>query len=128
MTALKVVGTIPVTCRVGAHKRPSYVKWKKALDAAAAKAAAVAQRPGGKLFSLRIELRLYAPGGPGSDLDNYVKPIQDALAERGVFGPATHKISPMKGDEHVDHLEVRRRHVSSEAKAGVLAEVWALEA
>jgi hypothetical protein len=34
----------------------------------------------------------------------------------------------MKGDEHIDHLDVRRRRVSSEAEAGVLAEVWALDA
>ncbi len=34
----------------------------------------------------------------------------------------------MKGDERVDHLDVRRRRVSSEAKVGVLAEVWALDA
>jgi hypothetical protein len=58
----------------------------------------------------------------------YVKPIQDALAERGIFGPVAHKKSPMKGDERVDHLDVRRRRVSSEAEAGVLAEVWALDA
>ncbi len=128
VTALKVVGTIPVTCRPGANKRPLYVEWKKALHAAAAKAAAGAQPTTSELFSLRIELRLYVPKGPGSDLDNYVKPIQDALAERGVFGPAAHEKSPMKGDEHVDHLDVRRQRVSSEAEAGVLAEVWALDA
>ncbi len=100
----------------------------KALHAAAAKAAAEARPTSSELFSLRIELRLYAPGGQGSDLDNYVKPIQDALAERGVFGPVPHKKGPMKGDERVDHLDVRRRRVSSEAEAGVLAEVWALAA
>lgn len=128
MTKLKVVGTIPVTCRPGANKRATYIKWKQALHAAAAKAKARARPANGELFSLRIELRLYAPGGQGSDLDNYVKPIQDALAERGVFGPVAHKTSPMKGDERVEHLDVRRQRVNSEAEAGVLAEVWTLDA
>jgi len=127
LTALKVVGTIPVTCRAGPNKRPAYGKWKQALNAAAGKAAAGAPPAGSERFSLRIELRLYAPSGQGSDLDNYVKPIQDALAAQGVFGSAEHKKSPMKGDERVDHLEVRRRRVRSEAEAGVLAEVWALD-
>jgi len=103
------------------------VRWKQALHAAAALAAAGARPTSCELFSLRIELRLYVEHRPGSDLDNYVKPIQDALAERGIFGPATEG-SPMKGDERVDHLDVRRQRVASEAEAGVLAEVWALEA
>ncbi|MDQ4072035.1 MAG: hypothetical protein M3088_04040 [Actinomycetota bacterium] len=127
VTALEVVGTIPVTWRVGSNKRLSYVGWKKALYAAAGKAAAGARGTSSELFSLRIELRLYAPSGQGSDLDNYVKPIQDALAERGVFGPVGRKNSPMKGDERVDHLDLRRRRVNSEAEAGGLAEVWALD-
>lgn len=127
VTALKVVGTTPVTCRAGANKRHSYVRWKQALDAAAATAAAKARPTSCELFSLRIELRLFVAKRPGSDLDNYVKPIQDALAERGIFGPAQQG-SPMKGDERVDHLEVRRKRVRSEAEAGVLAEVWTLEA
>ena len=129
VTTLKVVGTKPITWRAGGNKkRPLYLSWMKALHAAAAKAAAEARPTSSELFSLRIELRLYAPGGQGSDLDNYVKPIQDALAERGVFGPVAHKKGPMKGDERVDHVDLRRQRVSSEAKAGVLAEVWALDA
>ncbi len=101
---------------------------RSGLDAAAAEAAAAARPTSSELFSLRIELRLYAPAGQGSDLDNYVKPIQDALAERGVFGTTSHQGSTMKGDERVEHLDVRRRRVRSEAKAGVVAEVWALDA
>lgn len=128
VTAMKVVGTTPVTCRPGANKRPSYVKWKQALHAAAAIAAAGARPTSCELFSLRIELRLYVAKRPGSDLDNFVKPIQDALVERGIFGPVTHAGSPMKGDERIDHLDVRRKLVHSDAEAGVLAEVWALEA
>lgn len=127
VTTLKVVGTIPITYSAGGNKRASYVEWKKALAAAAAEAATAARPASSELFSLRIELRLYSPGGPGSDLDNYVKPIQDALAERGVFGPTTHTKSTMKGDEHVDHVDLRRLRVSSAAKTGVVAEVWALD-
>ncbi|MBA3840236.1 MAG: hypothetical protein H0X55_08090 [Thermoleophilaceae bacterium] len=89
---------------------------------------AAARPTDSQLFSLRIELRQLASNKQGSDLDNYVKPIQDSLAERGVFGPVGHKGSPMKGDERVDHLDIRRRRVSSEAQVGVLAEVWALDA
>jgi len=126
VTALEVVGTKPITWRLGStRKRPLYVSWTNALEIAAAKAAAGARPTSCELFSLRIELRL--PGGQGSDLDNYVKPIQDALAERGVFGPVADKKGPMKGDERVDHVDVRRRRVSSEAKAGVLAEVCAFD-
>ncbi len=129
VTALEVVGTRPITWRLGSNKkRPLYLSWKNALDVAATKAAAGARPTSCELSSLRVELRLYAPGGQGSDLDNYVKPIQDALAERGVFGPVADKKGPMKGDERVDHVDLRRRRVSSEAKAGVLAEVWALDA
>ncbi|MCP9491988.1 MAG: hypothetical protein MSC31_19245 [Solirubrobacteraceae bacterium MAG38_C4-C5] len=96
---MKVVGTTPVTCRPGANKRPSYVRWKQALHAAAAVAAAGARPTSCELFSLR-----------------------------GIFGPVTHAGSPMKGDERIDHLDVRRQLVHSDAQAGVLAEVWALEA
>lgn len=128
VTALKVVGKAPIVRRVGGNQRPLYVEWKNTLDAAAAEAAAKARSTGGTLFSLRIELRLYAGIKQGSDLDNYIKHIQDALAEHGVFGPVAHEGSTMKGDEHVDHLDVRRRRVGSEAEVGVLAEVWALDA
>ncbi len=125
VTALEVVGTKPITWRLGGNRRrPLYVSWQNALDVAATKAAAGARPTSCELFSLRIELRLYDPGDQGSDLDNYVKPIQDALAERGVFGPVAPGGSPMKGDERVDHVDLRRRRVSSEAEAGVLAEVW----
>jgi Holliday junction resolvase RusA-like endonuclease len=72
-------------------------------------------------------LRLYTPAN-GSDLDNYVKPIQDALAKHGVFGETAFVGSSMRGDEHVDHLELRRKRVESPKEAGVLAEVWALKA
>jgi hypothetical protein len=78
-----------------------------------------------QLFSLRCELRLYTPD-QGSDLDNYVKPIQDALALHGVFGETAYVGSTMKGDERVEHLDLRRRRVASPDEAGVLAEIWAL--
>ena len=127
VTHLEVVGTIPVTWRAGGGKRPLYAAWKRELDAAAVKAAARARRAGSELFSVRMEMRLWEPDPQRTDLDNYVKPIQDALAERGVFGPMPDKKGPRKGDERVDHLDVRRRRVSSEAEAGVRAEVWALK-
>ena len=72
-------------------------------------------------------MRVYTPCN-GSDLDNYVKPIQDALAKHGVFGETDFVGSSMKGDEHVDHLDLRRKRVESRKAAGVLAEVWALKA
>lgn len=77
VTALKVVGTIPVTCRAGANKRPAYGKWKQALNAAVGKAAAGARPAGSERFSLRIELRLYAPSGQG------VRPRQLRQADSG---------------------------------------------
>jgi Holliday junction resolvase RusA-like endonuclease len=126
VTTMEVVGTPPITHNVGANKRQSYRAWVAALDAAARDAAARARPATSRLFSLRCELRLYTPH-QGSDLDNYVKPIQDALAEHGVFGETEHVGSTMKGDERVDHLDLRRKRVGSHDEAGVLAEVWALQ-
>jgi Holliday junction resolvase RusA-like endonuclease len=127
VTTMEVVGTPPLTFSSGAGKRQSYREWLVALDRAAQSAAARARPTTARLFSLRCELRLHAPTN-GSDLDNYVKPIQDALAKHGVFGETEFVGSSMKGDEHVDHLDLRRKRVGSEKEAGVLAEVWALEA
>ena len=125
VTTMEVVGTLPIT--YGANKRHSYQAWLTALDRAAQSAAARARPTTSRLFSLRCELRLYTPTN-GSDLDNYVKPIQDALAKHGVFGETDFVGSSMKGDEHVDHLDLRRKRVESRKAAGVLAEVWALKA
>ncbi len=126
VTTMEVVGTLPVTYNAGGNKRQSYRAWVAALDAAARYAAARARPATSPLFSLRCELRLYISPNQGSDLDNYVKPIQDALAKHGVFGETDYAGSSMRGDERVDHLELRRRRVGSQAEAGVLAEVWAL--
>jgi Holliday junction resolvase RusA-like endonuclease len=126
VTTLEVVGTVPVTHNVGGNKRLSHREWVEALDAAAAEAASRARPAATALFSLRIELRLYSAWDQGSDLDNYVKPIQDALAEHGIFGPVRHPGSSMRGDERVDHLDLRRKRVGSKEAAGVLVEVWAL--
>jgi hypothetical protein len=103
-----------------------YRAWVAVLDGAARHAAARARPATSPLFSLRCELRLYVSHNQGSDLDNYVKPIQDALAKHGVFGETDYVGSSMKGDERIDHLELRRRRVGSLAEAGVIAEVWAL--
>lgn len=126
VTTLEAVGTLPITYNAGGNSRPSYRAWVAALDAAAADAAALALFVPADLYSLRMELRLYSQWGQESDLDNYVKPIQDALAAHGVFGAAKHVGSSMRGDERIDHLDLRRRRVSSPDEAGVLAEVWAL--
>jgi Holliday junction resolvase RusA-like endonuclease len=127
VTTMKVVGVPPLTYNAAGNKRPSYQTWIAALDRAAHEAASHMREGDADLYSLRMELRLYAPYDQGSDLDNYVKPIQDALAEHGIFGAVAHEGSPMKGDERVDHLELRRKRVNSEAEAGVTAEVWALD-
>jgi hypothetical protein len=125
ITVMEVVGVLPITYNPGANKRKSYRAWVAALDIAARDAAARARPAPSQLFSLRCELRLYTPD-QGSDLDNYVKPIQEALAQRGVFGESEYVGSTMKGDERVDHLDLRRKRVESKDEAGVLAEVWAL--
>jgi Holliday junction resolvase RusA-like endonuclease len=125
VTTMQVVGTLPITFNPGATKRESYRSWLVALDRAAQSAAARAHPTTARLFSLRCELRLCTHTN-GSDLDNYVKPIQDALAKHGVFGRT--EFVGMNGDEHVDHLDVRRKRVDSPNEAGVLAEVWALNA
>ena len=125
VTTLLVTGTPPITYNAAGNTRQSFLDWKAALDRGAADAAKRARAHTSERYSLRAELRLYAPWDQGSDLDNYVKPIQDSLAEAGVFGPITHP--PMKGDERIDHVDLRRRRVGSEAEVGVLAEVWALK-
>jgi hypothetical protein len=127
VTTMEIVGTLPITYNPGANKRLSYQAWLTALDRAAQSAAARARPTTSRLFSLRCELRLYTPAN-GSDLDNYVKPIQDALAKHGVFGETEFVGSSMNGDENVDHLDLRRKRVGSPKDAGVLAEVWALKA
>lgn len=127
VTTMEIVGLLPITYNGGANKRQSYRAWVAALDGAARDAAARARPTTSGSFSLRCELRLYTLR-QGSDLDNYVKPIQDALAEHGVFGETEYVGSTMKGDERIDHLDLRRKRVGSQEEAGVLAEVWALDA
>lgn len=121
LTTMEITGVQPLTSNLAGNKRDSYRAWLAALDEAAAACAVDGDDLGP--FSVTMELRLYTPWGQGSDLDNYVKPIQDALAEHGVFGPPEHERSSMKGDERIDHLELRRRLVSSTGDAGVRVEV-----
>lgn len=125
LTTLRVHGVVPITRNEYGKGRQSYKAWVAALIAAARQAR---QEMGDEVdgpYSLRVEMRLYAQWDQGSDLDNYIKDIQDALAEAEVFG-AARTGSSMKGDERVDHLEVCRKRVSSPDDAGVVAEVWSL--
>jgi Holliday junction resolvase RusA-like endonuclease len=125
LTTLRVDGVIPITRNPLNKSRPSYQDWLTALKKAAGTAREELRAQSDGPYSLRVEMRLYAPYDQGSDLDNYIKDIQDALAEMEVFGTATVG-SPMKGDERVDHLVVWRKRVTSPDQAGVEAEVWAL--
>ena len=61
-----------------------------------------------------------------ADLDNFVKPILDAMGKQGVFGPTLTPGSTMTGDERVDHLELARERVDSPEHTGVFIEVRAL--
>ncbi len=123
---MEVVGVSPVTRNGASLRRSGYRAWLEVLRAAAGESARRKTRDDVDLFSVRMELRLYDPMNQGSDLDNYVKPIQDAMAAQGVFGPTAHVGTPMKGDERVDHLEVRRKRVVGQDEAGVRVEVWTL--
>src|SRR3954454_22155970 len=93
VATMEVVGVPPLTRNVASMKRATYRAWLAALDAAAGDAARQRGRDDGDLFSVRMELRVHDPGAQGSDLDNYVKPIQDAMARHGIFGPTIHKRS-----------------------------------
>lgn len=126
ITTMEVVGTVPLTRNMAGLKRASYLAWLAALDAAAATAARERLRNDVEFFSVRMELRLFALRDHHADLDNYVKPILDSMANRGVFGPTLHHGSSMTGDERVDHLELTRRRVEAQEDAGVLIEVWSL--
>ena len=126
VTTMEVVGVSPVTRNGAGLRRSGYRAWLEVLRAAAGEAAGRRVREDVDLFSVRMELRLHDPMDQGSDLDNYVKPIQDAMAEQGVFGPTAHVGSSMKGDERVDHLEVCRKRVVGQDEAGVHVEVWSL--
>ena len=126
VTTMEVTGIAPIVRNVAGLKRPSYRAWLAALDRAAADAASARKRDDVEFFSVRMQLRLFAPKDHHADLDNYVKPIQDAMARQGVFGPTLHDGSPMTGDERIDHLELSRERVESLEHAGVFIEVWSL--
>jgi Holliday junction resolvase RusA-like endonuclease len=123
---MEVAGITPIVRNAAGLKRPSYRAWLAALDTAAAVAASARKRDDIEFFSVRMQLRLFAAKDHHADLDNYVKPIQDAMARQGVFGPTVHGGSPMAGDERIDHLELSRERVVSIDRAGVFIEVWSL--
>lgn len=127
LATLRVDGVVPITRNEYGKARASYQRWIAALKDAASQARDEMKAEPEGPFSLRVEMRLYTQWDQGSDLDNYIKDIQDALGHAGVFGPSVHARSTMKGDEHIDHLEMRRKSVSTPEDAGVLAEVWSLD-
>lgn len=87
-----------MTSNAAGNRRASYLQWLAALDEAARQSAKTARpvAPGTR-FALCLELRLWMPSGQGSDLDNYVKPIQDKLADHGIFGVTRYSGSSMTG-------------------------------
>ena len=124
---MRVAGIAPITRNVAGLKRPSYLAWVAALEDAASLAARKRKRENAEFFSVRIQLCLYALKDHHADLDNFVKPILDAMAKHGVFGPTLHTGSSMAGDERVDHLELWRERVDALENAGVFVEVRAVE-
>jgi hypothetical protein len=124
LATLRVSGVNPITTRTAT----SYSAWKDELKKGASRAR---QEMDGKArgpYSLEVEVRLCPQyGNLGSDLDNYIKPIQDALADAHIFGETTQLPGEMRGDERVDHLVMRRKIVSTTREAGVIARVFKLE-
>jgi Holliday junction resolvase RusA-like endonuclease len=123
---MRVAGIVPLTRNLAGLKRPSYRAWLATLDEAAAKAARKRKRTDVEFFSVRIQLCLFATKDHHADLDNFVKPILDAMAKHGVFGPTLHVGSSMTGDERVDHLELCRERVHEIKQAGLFVEVRSL--
>lgn len=122
---IEIVGVVPITRNEFGRKRPSYLSWVEAIRAAGGESRRTAEQLPEGPFSLTVELRTYSPWDQGSDLDNYIKDIQDVLADAGLFGKATPG-NPMKGDEHIDHLEIRRHRVGTTAEAGASVTIESL--
>ena len=123
---MRVAGIAPIVRNGAGLKRPSYLAWLVALDEAAAEAASSRKRDDVEFFSVRIQLCLFAKKDHHADLDNFVKPILDAMAKQGVFGPTLHLGTSMTGDERIDHLELTRERVDALENAGVFVEVRSL--
>jgi hypothetical protein len=124
LTTLRVSGVNPVSTK----SAKSYAHWKDELKKGASRARQEmdSELPGP--YSLEVEVRLYPQyGNLGSDLDNYIKPIQDALADAHVFGQTTQLPGVMRGDERIDHLVMRRKIVPNTQEAGVIARIFTIE-
>jgi Holliday junction resolvase RusA-like endonuclease len=117
VVTVEVRGVVPITRNEYGKNRPSYRGWVEALRSAAEKAAADTSELPGPPFSLKVTMRTYSAWDQGSDLDNYVKDIQDSLASAGLFGEG----NAMNGDEHIDRLEVCRERVADAGLAGMTA-------
>ena len=128
LATLRVKGVSPITRNPAGKAKAGYEAWKAALEEGAQRARQEMEGDTEGPYSLQVEMLLYPQlGNLGSDLDNYIKDIQDALAQAGVFGPSFDTRSTMKGDERIDHLEMRRTLVSTPEEAGLVAEVWSLD-
>jgi Holliday junction resolvase RusA-like endonuclease len=86
-------------------------------------AAGITPRPDA-CFSVRIEFRTPEPQTVNDrwDLDNLVKPTLDAM--EGVFGLRAWAGVAQPNDDKVTHLDVSKRTVSAEERAGATIEVW----
>jgi Holliday junction resolvase RusA-like endonuclease len=105
-----------------AAKTQAYRDWTAAVRAEATKKRAAV--PDGARYSLRIEFRLPRLLNPNQewDLDNLLKSTFDAMADEELFGPPLAN-SPMRGDERIDHLEVRKRRTRDNERAGADIEI-----
>jgi Holliday junction resolvase RusA-like endonuclease len=124
LATLHVSGMNPISTR----RAKGFPPWKEELKKAASRARKEMDTKGRGPYSLEVEMRLCPQyGNLGSDLDNYIKAIQDALADAHVFGETTQLPGVMRGDERIDHLVMRRIIVPTTQEAGVIARVFTIE-
>ena len=126
LTTLQVSGRNPISGQSG-KSATGWELWVGDLKEGANRAHQEMDGESSGPYRLRIEVRLCPKKGTtGSDLDNYVGPIQNALADAHVFGWTTQQPGVMRGDERIDRLDISRKLVSNIDDAGVVAEVWSL--
>jgi Holliday junction resolvase RusA-like endonuclease len=123
LATLRVLGINPVASKKASTRKAWIAELKKSAFLARNEMDPKSHGP----FMLRVEVRLSPQSGNlGSDLDNYIKAVQDALADAHVFGWTSHHPGVMRGDELIDRLEMYRKRVATTEEAGVVAEVWSL--